>query len=145
MIALAFGKVVAWLFGTRIGRIVLVVAVALLAAVLTFHMVDSRAYKRGQLDCTTKHLAAEAEANQRQARENERRNKVASTIAKDADARGTEAVKATDIVSNETKEVIRYVYRDPPRTKPVAGTCVHPVDERVQSRIDKAVNAANGK
>ena len=143
-VIVAIGK---WLVSSRLGQSLLLALAVMLAVYVTYKYVDNKAYQRGKLDCTTGYIAKTAVENQRQARENERRNRAASEVANKADAKGQEAVTAVDNKTNTAREEIRYVYRDAPRTKPVAGACVrvHPVDARVQDQFREAFNRANGQ
>lgn len=138
------GSIAKWFITSKIGIALLLAAAMLTAAGVTHHVISKNAYNRGVSDTVAKYLAERAIANQRQAIENERKNKLASAIANKADADGQKATTDTDIKTNQTKEVIRYVYHDAPRTQPVAaGSPVHPLDQRVQARIDQAVDQAN--
>ncbi len=139
-------KIAGWFITSKWGLTILACIVAIAASFLTYNIVVDRAYDRGVAKCQADHIAAEALANQRQDVENAARNTAASKIANTADAAGEAATAATDVSTNSTKEVIHYVYRDLPHTKPVAiGSCVHPVDDRVQQRFNEAIRAANGQ
>jgi Tfp pilus assembly protein PilX len=108
------------------------------------HLFAKKHYNLGVAACNAQHLADEAVANQRQAMENERKNKLASQIANAADKQGEDVIRDTATDLNKTKETTADVYAKPPTTRPVAvGSCVHPVDKRVQARIDAAVDSAN--
>lgn len=133
-----------WFIDSRLGQIILLSLALLAAVLLTYWTIDSRAYRRGELACESAHMATTAIANQKQARENDRKNRLASTIATQFTEAGEAAAQKTDVTTNETKGVIRNVYRKPPQNKPlVPGSCARPLDERVQERIDQAIDRAN--
>ena len=137
-------KAIAWLFGTPTGRGVLIglcVAVGVGIAWLAFSShYESAGYER----CQREHAKAQAKANSEQARKNEQQVNAGLGIAKNADARAANAISEADKKSSDAKEDIKRVYKEPPTTAPLAiGSCVHPLDERVQERVDAAVRAAN--
>lgn len=133
-----------WFITSKWGLTILVAAAIAAGMALALWLFADHYYDKGKADCQGDLIAATAKANQAQAAANEARNKLASEVANRATASGAAVVKEADTTTQSTKEVIRYVYRDPPTTKPVAGSCVHPVDKRVQDRISEAVRAANG-
>lgn len=137
----AIGK---WFITSKIGLSIILAVGIVASAAITYHVISKRAYERGVADERGRNIAAVAAANVKQAAENERKNRESSEIANEADKKGQAAANDVDTKTNQTKEVIRYVYHDAPRTKPVApGSFVHPVDRRVQDRIDAAVDQAN--
>lgn len=138
------GSILTWFITSKWG-ITILLAVALAAgSLITYKLVVDRAFDRGVAKCRGELLAATALENQRQARLNVQRNTAASEIANAADAAGADVVRETDAATNDAKETIHVVYRDRPATKPVApGSCVHPVDKRVQDKLSEAFNSAN--
>lgn len=132
--------VLAWLFNTKLGQAL----VALIIIALCWWGFSSHYDNIGYQRCQTEQAAAVAKANVDQAKKNDERNTAASEIAKDATEAATEVTTQADTTSAKTIEVIRYVYRDRPTSAPVAfGSCAHPLDDRVQRRLDEAVNRAN--
>lgn len=137
------GLALNWLITSRLGQTIILAAAISATAFLVHWYVDSKAYARGITDCTAQHAAATAQANLEQAAREKKQREGASEIAKDTDTAVVETVTELETASNETKEIIRYVYRDPPT--PTAVACVpSSLDPRVQERIDRAVDASNG-
>jgi hypothetical protein len=131
---------------TRLGQSLLLAAGISVAVGLTYWLVSSRAYDRGYAACQAQHAAAVDKANREQAKAEDAQRQGATEIAKTADASAQAATRAADEATHVTREVIDDVYREPPKTNPVVfGACVqlHPVDDRVQRRIDEAVDSAN--
>lgn len=131
---------VAWLFGTKVGR-----AVLLSSVVLACWWGFSSHYRRVGYDkCQAEHAAAVAKANEEQARKNAKNDRKSAAVGQTAASAGNKVVSTADTNSNKTKETITDVYSEKPSTAPVAyGSCVHPVDQRVQDGIDAAVRRAN--
>lgn len=135
---------IAWLFTTKLGRIILLVGLSLVVVGLSWWAFSSHYDRVGYDRCQSEHAKALAEANARQAEENTRKNEVSSAIAAESASSSEELRAAADISTAETKEVIRYVYRDRPATAPVRPlSCAHPVDPRVQRELDEALRRAN--
>ncbi len=133
-----------WFLTSKMGRTILISLGLVVILGGLYWFLDHRAYTRGMADCQAAYNAAQVEADRDQAKREDAQRHEATQIAKDSDTKAQEATRATDTATAETKEVIRYVYRDPPKTQPVvAGTCVHPLDARVQREINKAVDSAN--
>jgi hypothetical protein len=137
-------KVLTWFITSKYGLAILASLLLAGGMMLGTHLFAKKHYNLGVAACNAQHLADEAVANQRQAIENERKNKLASQIANAADKQGEDVIRDTATDLNKTKETTADVYAKPPTTRPVAvGSCVHPVDKRVQARIDAAVDSAN--
>lgn len=134
--------VLAWLFNTKLGQAL----VALIIIAACWWGFSSHYTKVGYEQCQTEQRDAVAKANVDQAAKNEDRNDTASEIAKEASEAATAVTTEADTSSAKTTEVIRYVYRDRPTSAPVViGSCAHPLDDRLQKRLDEAVNRANGQ
>lgn len=136
-------KVLAWLLGTATGRGVLIGGSITIGLAGGWWLFSSHYEKAGYEKCQAEHLAAQNKANEEQAQKNADNNQVSSEVGRDTSDNTTTVINESDTKTADAKETIRYVYRDPPRTAPVAlGSCVHPVDDRVQQRIDEAVRRA---
>jgi hypothetical protein len=133
----------AWLAGTRAGRTLAVVLIAAAVAAATYAYVDSRAFHRGQADVQAKWDKAVTNARQQAAAHTAAQTDAGAKVAATATQASTKAHAAVLKTDTETKEVIRYVYRDRPTTDPVQpGSLVHPLDPRVQDRIQLGVDQA---
>lgn len=135
-----------FVLNTRLGQSLLLAGGIMAAVGVTYWLVSHRAYDRGYAACQAEHAAATDRANRAQATAEAAQRHGATEIAKTADASAQAATRAADEATHATREVITDVYREPPKTNPVVfGACVqlHPVDERVQRRIDEAVDSAN--
>lgn len=133
-----------WFLMTKTGRTVAMAIAMTVGALLAWWAFSDHYYDKGVAACEAKQLAARNDANVKQAAENDKKNKTASEVATKASDAAEEATKGTEQAVAETKEVIRYVYRDSPKTAPVApGACVRRLDPRVQSAIGEARRAAN--
>lgn len=129
-------------FATKLGRTILLASTIAAACGVTYWLVSDRAYDRGVADCQAAQRAAQDAANREQAAREDRQRQGASTIAKDSTTKAETATRTVDASTAKTEEVIRYVYRD--RPAPPAGACVPgALDERVQDRINRAVDSAN--
>lgn len=138
------GKVIAWLFGTAMGRGVLLGLTLAIGVAGSWFLFAKHYDGEGYARCKAEQQAALNKANAEQAAENERKSLLGSEIAKDASEKAEGVVARADDDRTSTNEEITDVYEKPPATAPVAfGSCVHPVDPRVQSRIDDAVREAN--
>lgn len=134
-----------WLFGTAMGRGVLLGGSISIGMVAGWYLFSSHYEQKGYKQCQTEQLEAINEANAKTARENAAKDKLGSEIAQGALDDAANVVKEADNNAISTKEDIKDVYKKPPATAPVSfGSCVHPVDQRVQDRIDRAVRQANG-
>lgn len=139
--------VIAFFFETKVGRSLGLAILLALAIGITWWRVDARAFARGQADIQAKWDAAVSTARQRATDSTAADAHAASGIAATARTASANATAAVDKTVAQTKEVIRYVYRDPPAGAPVRpGSCVYPLDQRVQDRIqlglDQAASAA---
>ena len=132
-----------WLINSRLGQILLLSMAIVAAILLTYWTIDHRAYRRGELACQSAHMGATAIANQKQAREEQAQRVAATEIAKDSDTKAAETIAETTNFTHKTKEVIRDAYRNPPKSKPLPGSCARPLDAGVQQRLDEAVDRAN--
>jgi hypothetical protein len=129
-----------FLFGTKLGQLLVAALIVLLCWWAFSSHYDGVGYQR----CRDEHAKAVAAANVKQAEENEARNATASEVAKDATAATVDVINQADDASAKTKKEIEYVYLDRPATAPVVfDSCAHPLDERVQRKLDEAVNRAN--
>ena len=123
-----------WLFGTAMGRGVMLGASLMIGAGVSWWLFSDHYYDKGVASCQAGRATDTNAANVAQGEKNIASNQTSSDIGKAADA---EAAK------NNSKETIHDVYKKPPVTAPVAvGSCVHPLDERVQDQISKARAAA---
>ncbi len=137
----AIGK---FLFGTAMGRGVLLggsIAIGLgLGWWLFSAHYDSQGYKR----CKDEQLQALNQANVDQAAKNAANDKASAEVGQQTADAANKVVRDADAGTTTAKETIEDVYAKPPSTAPLAlGSCVHPVDQRVQDDIDAAVRRAN--
>lgn len=132
--------VIAWMFGTKIGRAVTLAAVILLC----WWAFSSHYEKVGYDKCQAEHALAVANANVKQAAKNAANDALSAGIGQKSAKAADKAVAAVDKQTTKTKENTDRVYSKPPTTAPIAlGSCVHPVDDSVQDDIDRAVDRAN--
>jgi hypothetical protein len=111
-------------FATKLGQAVIIAGVILLCW-LGF----SRYYEaEGKRKCEAAYAAAA-----------QKRDNASIDIGKKATAKAEEDTKRIDKTTQEAKTEVRTVYRDVLRTVPLEGSCVHPLDPRVQSRIEQAI------
>lgn len=136
---------IAWLFGTQMGRGVLLGGSLMIGAGISWWAFSDHYYQKGITDCQ---LAREKDANKANVAQGEKNianNQVASAIGQDAAKAGAAAIETANTKVETGKEKIHVIYRDPPVTAPVAlGSCVHPVDDRVQDDFEQARTAAIG-
>lgn len=97
------------------------------------------AYSEGASDCEQAHTRAALKAS----REAAERDTGSLTLGKETTDKAAETVSKINEAAQEAAAEVRVVYRDIVRTVPLADSCVHPIDPRVQGRIEQAVNAAN--
>lgn len=134
------GTFIAWLFGTKLGRAVLLAATIAITAFVTFKLVDQHGYNR----CKAEWNLSIAGANVKTIDDQNKRDSKSSGITQDARASNQENVQAVDKAAEKSEGVINDVYDKPPRTQPVAyGSCVHPVDDRVQDEFESGYRQAN--
>jgi hypothetical protein len=129
-----------FLLNTRLGQALILLAVLGLA----WWGFSRHYYNAGYEARTAVYAAEQAKANVDLIARERARDATSSEISKHTDKTAAAAVADTQAATAATKEVIHVVYRDRPTTQPVSpGSCVHPVDSRVQDRIDRAVREAN--
>lgn len=132
--------IIAWLFGTKLGRAVLLLSTIAITVVITYNIVEQRGYDR----CKAEWDRSIADANVKVIDEQNERDAKSSDISQDARASNQTNVQAIDKQAEKSEEVVNDVYDQPPRTKPLAyGSCVHPVDDRVQQEIERGYRQAN--
>ena len=132
-----------WLFGTAMGRGVLLGGSIAIGMALGWYAFSTHYYNEGVADCQSGRITDTNAANVAQGERNIEANKTSSEIAKEADAEAAKVAKDVEQSKADSKETVHEVYKKPPVTAPVAiGSCVHPLDERVQDRIGKARAAA---
>jgi len=128
-----------WLFGTRIGRIFFTAFIV----AWCWYGFSSYYYRQGVKDCQAQRLDDTNAANVEQGNKNIDSNKIGSEIGKRSDEAGAKVATEAEASNQQSKEIVHVVYKNPPVTAPIAvGSCVHPLDERVQSRISEARAAA---
>lgn len=133
-----------WLLGTATGRGVLIGGAVSIGMAIGWYVFSSHYETEGYNRCKAEYAEAQAKADREQAEKNAKNDKASSDITKDTTKAGENIVAAADKANADSKKEIEYVYRDPPQTAPVAfGSCVHPVDNRVQQEIGEAIRAAN--
>ena len=137
------GSAVAWMFGTKLGRSVTLAGAIALGVLLAWWLFASHYELKGYAACKAKWDSAIAAANVEQEAKNSANDaKSAETGKAAADAVAASNRKA-DQQADKNKETVNDVYRQPIRTAPVAfGSCVHPVDARVQDAIEDAAKRA---
>lgn len=134
---------IAWLIGTKAGRSVALALALLVGVLLSWWAFSSHYYDQGYAACQSGRATDTNAANVAQGEQNIANNKTSSELAKEADAEAIRVVEDAEKAKTESKETVSDVYKKPPVTAPVAiGSCVHPVDDRVQDRISKARAAA---
>ena len=141
---MTFAAIGKWLLGTATGRGVLIGGGIMIGMVIGWYAFSSHYETEGYNKCKAEYADAQAKADAAQATKNAANDAASSDITKGTTKAGEQVVAAADKANTEAKKEIEYVYRDPPQTAPVAfGSCVHPVDNRVQQEIGEAVRSAN--
>lgn len=136
--------IITWLFGTPMGRGVALGLSLAIGAAVSWYFFSSHYEKEGYDKCQAEHTAAQGQANADQAKKNDDNNKTSSEIGQAASAAAGTVVKDADHDAASAKKDIHDVYKQPPATAPLAlGSCAHPLDKRVQERIDGAIREAN--
>ena len=136
-------KAIAWLFGTAMGRGVLLGASMSIGAAVSWYAFKTHYYDAGFQACQLGRATDTNAANVAQGEKNTANNVASSTVNKQADEEAARLAADAEKAKHETKETVDEIYRKPPVTAPVAiGSCAHPVDDRVQERIDAARAAA---
>lgn len=116
-----------------------VIPAALLAIAAAWWLGDRNGYDRRGVECE----AAADRATASQALAERDRDREARRVEREAQAGVQDDLDRIRDDQTTDQERIRYAYRDRIVTVPVAaGSCVHPVDDRVQDAIDDAVSAA---
>lgn len=134
---------IAWLVGTKAGRSVALAVALLLGALLSWWAFSSHYYDQGVAACQSGRATDTNAANVAQGEQNIANNKTSAELAKEADSEAVKVVEDAEKAKSESKETVSDVYKKPPVTAPIAiGSCVHPLDDRVQDRISKARAAA---
>lgn len=135
---------VKWLFGTAMGRGVLLGGSIAIGLALGWWLFSSHYDSQGYQRCKNEQAEAVAKANAEQAAKNAANDAASAEVGQQTDDAASTVVRGADDNAASTKETIEDVYAKPPATAPVAlGSCVHPVDQRVQDDIDAAVRRAN--
>ena len=129
-----------WLFRTKLGN-----AVGLAALIgLCWWGFSSHYETKGYEKCQGEHALAVANDNIEVVDKQNARDTKTDKISDKAKSDAADAVAKVDEKTETAKGEVHVVYRDRPQTAPVApGSCVHPVDPRVQQRIQSAVDQAN--
>lgn len=129
-----------FLLNTRLGQSLLLTLAILLSGFIAYKWADGKGYAR----CQAEHTAATNTANVALNTAENKRDDRGAAIAKEADTKAAAAQEKIDTRVIAGKETVRIVYRDRPTTAPIrAGSCVHPLDPKVQDTIDAAVAATN--
>ena len=137
--------IIKWLFGTAMGRGVLLGGSISIGLGLGWWLFSSHYDSQGYQRCKNEQAEAAAAANAEQAEKNAANDAASAEVGQQTADAGNKVVRDADDNAASTKETIEDVYSKPPATAPVAlGSCVHPVDQRVQDDIDAAVRRANG-
>ena len=136
--------IIKWLFGTAMGRGVLLGGSISIGLALGWWLFSSHYDSQGYQRCKNEQAEAVAKANAEQAAKNAANDAASAEVGQQTADAGNKVVRDADDNAASTKETIEDVYSKPPATAPVAlGSCVHPVDQRVQDDIDAAVRRAN--
>lgn len=136
--------IIKWLFGTAMGRGVLLGGSISIGLGLGWWLFSSHYDSQGYQRCKNEQAEAAAAANAEQAEKNAANDAASAEVGQQTADAGNKVVRDADDNAASTKETIEDVYSKPPATAPVAlGSCVHPVDQRVQDDIDAAVRRAN--
>lgn len=132
-----------WLFGTAMGRGVVLGGSVAIGMLIGWYAFSTHYYNEGVASCQLKRVSDTNAANVAQGEKNIANNQTSTQIAKQTDEEAAKVVEDAEQARQETKESVNEIYRKPPVTAPVSiGSCVHPLDDRVQSRIDEARDAA---
>lgn len=136
--------IIKWLFGTAMGRGVLLGGSISIGLALGWWLFSSHYDSQGYQRCKSEQAEAVAKANAEQAEKNAANDAASAEVGQQTADAGNKVVRDADDNAASTKETIEDVYSKPPTTAPVAlGSCAHPVDQRVQDDIDAAVRRAN--
>lgn len=132
-----------WFIATKTGRAV-ALGIAVAASVGVSWWAFSSHYERvGYRKCQEAYAKAVETANKQQLAKNDANDKTSAKVGQKTADNVAQSNKAADNAAGKNKETINDVYAKPIRTAPVAlGSCVHPVDARVQDAIESATNRA---
>ena len=137
----AIGK---FLFGTAMGRGVLLGGSIAIGLGLGWWLFSAHYDSQGYQRCKSEQIEALNRANVEQAKKNAESDKASAEVGQQTADAANKVVRDADAGTTTAKETIEDVYAKPPSTAPLAlGSCVHPVDQRVQDDIDAAVRRAN--
>lgn len=138
-----FGIAIKWLFGTAMGRGVLLGGSLMVGAGVSWYLFSDHYYEKGKTDCQLSRAQDTNAANVAQGERNAANNATASQIGQESAKAGNDAINTAREATDQQKEKVDVVYRNAPTTAPVAfGSCVHPVDDRVQQQFEQARAAA---
>ena len=136
--------IIKWLFGTAMGRGVLLGGSITIGLGLGWWLFSSHYDSQGYQRCKSEQIEALNRANVEQAEKNTANDKASAEVGQQTADAANKVVRDADAGTTTAKETIEDVYAKPPSTAPLAlGSCVHPVDQRVQDDIDAAVRRAN--
>lgn len=134
-----------WLLTTKVGRSVAATALVAITLAASWYFFSTHYYDAGYAAREAEYLRDQNKANVDQGKKNIDNNATSGKIAKESSAEARDALAKIDEAKTKSKESTHEVYKKPPVTAPVAlGSCVHPVDDRVQKRISAARAAAGG-
>lgn len=135
--------IVAFFTGTKLGRSIGLAVLLALACFATYKVVHHRAFKEGQAATQAKWDSAVATARSEASKAAATNDRTSAGIAAQARTGASTASAAVDKTVTQSKEVIRYVYKNPPVGAPVRpGSCVFALDDRVQKRIQLGLDQA---
>ena len=136
--------ILVWLLNTKVGRTVLLSLVIVITVGACWWGFSSHYKEVGRQECQAKQDKQLADANVAQTDKNLKSDNASAAVGQQAAASTNKVVQGADAEAAATNQEIRDAYRQPPKTAPLAlGSCVHPLDGRVQNGIDGAVNRAN--
>lgn len=132
-----------WFVNTKLGRTVGAALLIVIAVVASWYFFSTHYYNAGVKACEAKQLADVNKSNVAQGEQNKANNLASGAVAKDADKKQQQLTDAASKDNQTAKGEVHDIYKKPPATAPVRlGSCVHPVDDSVQRRIDEARAAA---
>lgn len=137
-----WARIVVWA-GTKTGRTVLMALALALGLLIGWWAFSRHYYNKGLAECQAARLADTNAANVARGEANIANNAASSDLAQQTQAQGSGVVENAAAAAATAKETVNDVYKKPPTTAPIAfGSCVHPLDQRVQDRISQARSAA---
>jgi len=135
---------IAFMLGTRTGQTITLALVIALTVGASWWAFSAHYMGVGYAKCQGEYAAALAQANADQAAKNAENDRTSAEIGNQAADDAADVAEKADAGEAGAKEIVDDVYSKPAQTAPVAlGSCVHPVDQRVQDAIDAAVRRAN--